>query len=294
MNPTSIRSFVAAVVLLSFCDAFAATGSMVLNGGFEAGIQFWKGDGKIVTLADGNKIFEVAASKSRMKDLSQDFKMGELQEVEIVFRARSLNYNGPGIRIAVRVPGGGSMLFNKRLPEDGSWADVQVRYTRTTAREDRRTLIISTLLGAGEVQIDNVEVRERSIFAADRRTPEPATPQPQSKPSTVATTLPPNPPKVAAPEGNLSIRSAADLSRFLGGTEWSWGVSVAKANSRLRFLNDGTYVINNDAPAKWRALNAKTVAFENGSEFTFDADHSTFEGSGPSGKRIGKRMTPNR
>jgi len=167
-------------------------------------MQIWKGDGKIVLLPDGNRVCEIEASKSRMKDLKQEFHLGQLQQVEILFRARSIDYTGPGIRISIHQHGGGSLIWNRDLPQDGSWREFRVVYTRTTAANDLRELNIATLLGNGQIQIDDVEVREPSKVVQNEP-PEPvpppsATPVPTPKPlPPIAFVKPPAPLVPAAP-----------------------------------------------------------------------------------------------
>jgi hypothetical protein len=173
-------------------------GNLLTNGGFEAGMQIWKGDGKIVLLPEGNRVCAIEASKSRMKEIKQEFHLKQLQQVEVVFRARSMKYTGPGLRISIHQVGGGSMIWNKQLAEDGSWREYRILYTRASANGDARELNIATLLGTGIVQIDDVEAREPSKVA-ENQPPEPAppaaTPTPTSKPlPPVAIVKPPAPP----------------------------------------------------------------------------------------------------
>ena len=177
------------------------SGNLITNGGFEAGIQNWKGDGKIVLEHDGNRVCEIEASKARMREIHQEFHMKQLQQVEVVFRARSIDYKGPGIRISVHQPGGGSVFWTRELPEDGSWRDFHIKYTRTTANVDLRDLVIATLIGAGKIQIDDVEVREPSKMADNEPSlpPEPA-PTPTPKPAApLAFVKPPPAPATPAP-----------------------------------------------------------------------------------------------
>jgi hypothetical protein len=136
-----------------------------MNGGFETGIQFWRGDGKIVTLQDGNKVCQVEASKQRVRMVSQEFQMPQRQ-VEILFRARSINYKGPGLRISMHVQGGGSLLWDRPFAEDGEWKDYKLSYTRDGANE-RRQLVIGAHTGSGLIQIDNVEVREPTTVVTE-------------------------------------------------------------------------------------------------------------------------------
>jgi len=174
-------------------------GNLIMNGGFEAGIQFWKGDGKIERLPDGGRVCEIEAARNRLKDITQEFRMKGVTQVEIVFRARSLKYTGTALRISVHQPGGGSIIYNRDLPSDGSWKDFRLNYLRPNA-EERRELIIATMVGTGTVQIDDVEVRPPSqtiAAAAPAPTappskPAPATPVP-APPAPLATNRPATP-----------------------------------------------------------------------------------------------------
>ena len=179
-------------------------GNLITNGSFEAGLQFWKGDGKNVLLHDGNRVCEIEASKSRMREIHQEFHMKQLQQVEILFRAHSVDYKGPGIRVSVHQPGGGSVFWTEELPEDGSWRDIHIKYTRSTANVDLRDLVIATFIGSGTIQIDDVEVREPGKMLASEPSPppEPArTPTPKpAEPLALVKPLPaPAPPVAAAP-----------------------------------------------------------------------------------------------
>jgi len=177
-------------------------GSLITNGGFEAGMQFWKGDGRNVLLHDGNRVCEIEASKARMKEIHQEFHMKQLQQVEVLFRARTVDYKGPGLRVAIHQPGSGSVFWTEELPEDGSWRDIHIKYTRTTANPDLRDLVISTFIGSGKIQIDDVEVREPGKIAESEPflPPEPVrTPTPKPAPPLAFVKPPPAPAPPAAP-----------------------------------------------------------------------------------------------
>ena len=55
----------------------------VLNGGFEAGKQYWRGDGKVVTLRDGNKVGEMESDDRRLEHLAIGIDMGDLDVIEV-------------------------------------------------------------------------------------------------------------------------------------------------------------------------------------------------------------------
>jgi len=184
--------------LLSVTLGFSADvpDNLITNGGFEAGMQIWRGDGKIILLPEGNRVCEIEASKSRMKDVKQEFHMKQLQQVEVIFRARSLNYTGPGLRISIHQNGGGSLIWNRQLPADGSWGQFHIVYTRAGGNVDARELNIATLIGTGKVQIDDVEVREPGKVV-ENQPPQPVTPPPAGTP--LPETRPSVPPAVARP-----------------------------------------------------------------------------------------------
>jgi len=197
--------FASALSLFGLSGRAADTGgNLIQNGGFEAGIQFWNGDGKIVLEHDGNRVCEIDASKTRMKEIHQEFHLKQLQQVEILFRARSIDYQGPGIRAVVHLHGKGSVFWVKELPEDGSWRNFRITYTRTTANVDLRELVIETLLGTGKIQIDDIEVREPSKMADNEpsQPPEPVrtpTPKPAAPLAFVKPLPTPAPPAPAPP-----------------------------------------------------------------------------------------------
>lgn len=151
--------------------------------------------------------------------------MKGVTQVEIVFRARSLKYTGAALRISVHQPGGGSIIYNRDLAPDGSWKDFRVNYLRPNA-EERRELIIATMVGTGTVQIDDVEVRppSQTIAASEPvpapppklapATPVPAPPAPLAlnrpatpaplRPATPVPTPPSPKPALVAPAGGFA------------------------------------------------------------------------------------------
>jgi hypothetical protein len=175
MNPNGKSRLISlAVILFAGSIGLAADvpDNLISNGGFEGGLQFWRGDGRIVLQPNGNRVCEIEASKNRMKDVKQEFHLRDLQQVEVIFHARGIKYTGPGIRISIHQFGSGSVFWEKALPEDGSWGDFRILYTRTKANPDLRELNIAALLGTGLVQIDDVEVREPGKVA-ERLPPRP-------------------------------------------------------------------------------------------------------------------------
>jgi hypothetical protein len=218
-------------------------GNLLTNGGFEAGMQIWKGDGKIILLPDGNRVCEIEASKSRLKEIKQEFRMKQLQQVEVLFRARSLKYSAPELRISIHQPTGGSLIYNRPLPADGSWKDFRLLYTRAGPGSDLRELIIATMVGTGQVQIDNVEVREPSQLAGNQPSeptaPPAATPVPATPPP-MAMLKPPSPP-VLTPAATPSAKSQPPS--MPAGTFISLEaiVNSAPADTLKKLENEATY-----------------------------------------------------
>lgn len=256
-HSSAARWFISgAFLLLPVALGFSAdtTGNLITNGGFEAGMQIWKGDGKIVLLPEGNRVCEIEASKSRMKDIKQEFHMKQLQQVEVIFRARSLAYTGPGLRISIHQNGSGSMIWNKPLPEDGSWREFHIVYTRAGGNIDARELNIATLIGTGKVQIDDVEVREPSKVV-ENQPPQPvapppaATPIPETKPpAPAAIARPPAPPAPANPSPALPAGTFGSLADVL---------KSAPADSLKKLQNPSTVEAGITEINQYLANNAK-------------------------------------
>ena len=99
---------------------------------------------------------QIDANQIRIRGITQDYQMGALVKAEIVLRARSVGYQGPGLRITVHAPGGKSVHWTKELPADGSWTDVKVDYIRT-GNHNRWEFTLAAHMGTGSIQIDNVE-----------------------------------------------------------------------------------------------------------------------------------------
>jgi hypothetical protein len=87
------------------------------------------------------------------------------------------------------------------------------------------------------------------------------------------------------------FNSAADLTKFLEGTVWTWGPSIAKAESKIQFLKGGICIINKDEPVNWKAEDGQTLAIDVGGVLKFTEDYSRFEVKLRSGgTRAGKRL----
>jgi hypothetical protein len=79
------------------------------------------------------------------------------------------------------------------------------------------------------------------------------------------------------------------FATILVATTWSWGLTAESATSTLRFLENGTYTVNNEPMGKWTVVNSTTVRFENGSLLKFSNDMKSYEATTPSGARAGKK-----
>lgn len=140
---------------------------MVLNGGFESGKQYWRGDGKVVTLNDGNKVGEMESDDRRLEHLAIGIDMEDLDVIEIRFRAR---YLGKGGRMRLRMvdENDGATLYSYDLPEDGSWLDIKLQHDRDPG-EKNPTMMFQALMGDGVVQIDDVWAGECGSHPTDKR-----------------------------------------------------------------------------------------------------------------------------
>jgi len=194
-----MNAFVRGSLLALLCGSLVGfgaepLGNLVMNGAFEAGNQYWRGDGKVVTLPDGNKVYQMEAAANKAHKMSQEFRLHGLKEIQITFRARGLKYKGAGLRIGVHRPGGGSIFYDREIPEGDGWTSYQVKYTQEKA-EDQRTLNITVHEGGGIVQIDNIEVREPGQVVVQNDPPKPPMP---AKPAAAPAPAPAAPP-VPAP-----------------------------------------------------------------------------------------------
>jgi hypothetical protein len=188
------------------CFAAEPPGNLVMNGAFEAGNQYWHGDGKVVTLPDGNKVYQIEATPNKEHKISQEFRLHGLKEIEITFRARGQKYKGSGLRIALHRPGGGSVFSNREIPEGDAWTTYKMKYTQSKA-EDQRTLNIIIHEGSGIVQIDDIQIREAGQAVVQNDPPKPsapakpgaAQPAPAPAPAIPAPAVASNSPVVANP-----------------------------------------------------------------------------------------------
>lgn len=144
------------LVMLGAASVWAADAPEVRNGDFEKGKQFWRGDGRIVTEAAGNKVCELKTSERKGDEITQDIDTGKAAQVEISLRVKGLDYTGAGLRVAMQKRSGGS-TYNIRQVTNGSWTDVKWTYVRNST-DEKFTLVLSPTVGSGSIQIDDVKV----------------------------------------------------------------------------------------------------------------------------------------
>lgn len=136
------------------------------NGDFTTGKQFWRGDGTVVTLPDGNKVIEMVSNPRRQDQVYQEIEMGTLTQVEVRFRARFIGGKGQ-MRAKLMKKNGGSTLFAFDLPPDGEWRDISFKHVRENLR-DERSLVLETLPYEGKLQIDDVWSGEPGTHTSER------------------------------------------------------------------------------------------------------------------------------
>jgi len=192
-----------------------SVGLGVKNGDFFTGKQFWRGNGKIVTLPDGNKVLELTSNTRDIDSAYQELKLGTLPEVEVKFRARFLGDKGQMHARLLR-SNGRSTYWTFTLPPDGAWRDVTFKYTRESLK-DERTLSFETTSYVGKLQIDDVWAGEPGTHVSVRPMEKPPVIQPAAPglpiiPGTVPgkpTIIPVTPAPATAP------RPSAELDRLL-------------------------------------------------------------------------------
>ncbi len=192
------HSFVlsAAVLLnLCMCSLLSAADLGLKNGDFNTGKQFWRGDGTVITLPDGNKVLEMNSTTRQQSEAYQEIKTGTLVEVEVKFRARFIGGKGQ-MRARLVRKSGGSTLFAFDLPPDGVWRDISFKHPFESV-DDERSLLIETLPYKGKLQIDDVWAGEPGTHSSVR--PMVATVTPTSRPEKPTTNVPAPMPVVPAP-----------------------------------------------------------------------------------------------
>lgn len=135
----------------------ALADEIVKNPSFESGAQYWRGDGKIVTLDGGNKVYEVEAGR-KDKELFQQIEVADQQKITIRFKARALpGYEGGGLRIAFRTIKDNAGFTHRELKAGEDWREYKVSYTGKM-RADKREFAIVVKQGSGVVQFDDFQV----------------------------------------------------------------------------------------------------------------------------------------
>ena len=137
-----------------YCEA-AEQKPIIRNGNFESGKQYWKGDGKVITLEDGNKVGQIIGDDRTLQDLKIEFEMGDLQVVEIRFRARYVGGGGGQLRLKIETRGQGAILHVRDLPADGSWGEFKATYNKKPG-VTKFDAVFQALKNKGELQIDDV------------------------------------------------------------------------------------------------------------------------------------------
>jgi hypothetical protein len=153
--------------------------SVIKNGDFQSGNQYWKGDGTVVTLADGNRVGQIKASDRRFQMLEIEFELGDLNEMEVRFQARYTGTNRK-MRVKVETRGQGALMYSFDLPEDGGWRDCKFNYIRKPGVK-KFDAVFQALLGEGTLQIDDVWGGKPGTYTPPKPTPAtnpPTTPAP--------------------------------------------------------------------------------------------------------------------
>ncbi|MDP1587639.1 MAG: hypothetical protein Q8M07_07860 [Prosthecobacter sp.] len=95
---------------------------------------------------------------------------------------------------------------------------------------------------------------------------------------------------VAAAPASSSVKTSADLERYLGDTSWTWGTSEKSAGSILTFRKDGMCSVNKDTPVRWAAVDDSTVKLDNGTVIKFSSNNKSYTATTASGIRVGKKQ----
>ncbi|MCX6849581.1 MAG: hypothetical protein NTY98_11725 [Verrucomicrobia bacterium] len=303
-HPTSVLS---AAIMLSLCmsSLLGAADLGLKNGDFTTGKQFWRGDGTVVTLPDGNKVLEMNSTTRQQSEAYQDLKTGSLVEVEVKFRARFIGEKGQ-MRARLVRKSGGSTLFAFDLPSDGTWRDISFKHQRDSV-EDGQTLLIETLPYKGKLQIDDVWAGEPGTHTSVRpiaATPTPVKPtMPTPAPMPAVPTPAPVPavapaPKPAAPaeaavskemnpdvpltalQSAISTKVAetaglpgsfqeqhARIVKELTGYDWMWA-PTRNYSSLIRFKDNGEVIHSghNDVNGDWQVAQDGTVVYRRGDD----------------------------
>jgi hypothetical protein len=147
-------------------NAFAQKKNLLLNGGFEEGINRWLGERKIETI-DGNKVAVVEAGDSR-KDFHQAFTGRGLKSVDIKLRYKpAKDYKGSGFTIIVYAYVSNDYISDEvtsfKIPiskNNDEWKDVKVKYDRFNKMISQYTFKVEMAKGKGKIYFDDISVTE--------------------------------------------------------------------------------------------------------------------------------------
>ncbi len=222
MNPIPRTPFLSATAFalsLLLAGGLHAADIGLKNGDFLTGKQFWHGDGKVVSLPDGNKVLELTSNTRDIDHVFQALTLNSLPEVEVKFRARFLGGKGQ-MRARLGRPDGGSTLFSFALPPDGVWRDITFKHVRDNLKEEL-ALSLETLPYEGKLQIDDVWAGEPGTHPSARpKEPPAATPMPPKpdapvRPPVVPTPGKPMPAVAVVPPPAPAPRPSAELDLLL-------------------------------------------------------------------------------
>jgi hypothetical protein len=146
-----------AAILLPLClalSSFAAEPELK-NGDFEKGKQFWRGDGKVVTLPEGGKVLELKADDKYNDEISQEIDWGKAAKMDIELRVRGVSYKGEGLRMSAAEAGSGGPGRNSQVSAE--WTSVKWSFERQPSSR-KFQLTFSPLPGTGAIQIDDVKI----------------------------------------------------------------------------------------------------------------------------------------
>lgn len=329
-HPSSTLS-AAATFGLCLSSLLSAADVGLKNGDFTTGKQFWRGDGTVVTLPDGNKVLEMNSTTRQQSEAYQDLKTGSLVEVEVKFRARFVGEKGQ-MRARLVRKSGGSTLFAFELPTDGSWREISFKHQRDSV-EDGQSLLIETLPYKGKLQIDDVWAGEPGTHTSVRpmaatSTPEkPSVPTPAVMPAAPAPAAVPKPtapaPAVVGREMNPDVpltavqssihASVAEtagapgafqeqherIAKELMTNEWIWA-PTGNYSSAIGFRDNGEVFdkANNHINGDWQIAKDGTVIYRRGGGTDRSliwllrvAAPGRLEGIGAGGAAVGRSVT---
>ncbi len=152
------RTWILSCLICAWCALYgeaAEQKSLIPNGNFEAGKQYWKGDGKVITLEDGNRAGQIIGDDRTLQHLKIEFEMGDLQVLEIRFRARYVGGGGGQMKLKIESRGRGAILHTRDLPDDGSWRDFKITYNKKPG-VPKFDAVFQALKNKGVLQIDDV------------------------------------------------------------------------------------------------------------------------------------------